>query len=90
MTTMTNSGKTFEVLEAVREASISVACLLDDTDRTVSEKYVVTNGYAKHQKDIEHIRDQIAILEDHLGAMYHNFETKDVLVTSWLHKYRRD
>jgi len=73
------SGKTHEVLEAVREASISVACLLDDTDRTVSD----------YLNDIEHIQDQIAILEDHLGAMYHNFETKDVLVTSWLHKYRR-
>ena len=80
MTTMTNSGKTFEVLEAAREASISVACLLDDTDRTVSD----------YLNDIEHIQDQISILEDHLGAMYHNFETKDVLITSWLHKYRRD
>ena len=29
------TDKTLEILEAVREASISVACLLDDTDRTV-------------------------------------------------------
>ena len=27
---MTNSGKTHKVLEAVREASISIACLMDD------------------------------------------------------------
>jgi hypothetical protein len=74
------TDKTLEILEAVREASISVACLLDDTDRTVSE----------HQKDIEHIQDQIAILEDYLGAKYHDFETKDILVNTWLQNYRRE
>ena len=50
------SGKTHEVLEAVREASISVACLLDDTDRTVSD----------YLNDIEHIQDQLTIIENYL------------------------
>ena len=68
-----------EVLEAVREASISIACLLDDTDRTVLE----------YKKDIEHIQDQITILEDYLGAKYHDFETKDILLNTWLQNYRR-
>ena len=47
---------TDKVLEAVREASISIACLMDDTDRTVAE----------YQKDIEHIQDQITIIENYL------------------------
>ena len=82
---MTNSGKTHKVLEAVREASISIACLMDDCVDDEGNEWD-----AELKMAIEHIQDQISILEDHLGAMYHNFETKDVLVTSWLHKYRRD
>jgi len=48
---------TDKVLEAVREASISVACLLDDTDRTVSD----------YLNDIEHIQDQLTIIENYLN-----------------------
>jgi len=74
------TDKTLEILEAVREASISVACLLDDTDRTVSD----------YLNDIEHIQDQVAILEDYLGTKYHDFKTDNILVNTWLQNYRRE
>jgi len=78
---------TDKVLEAVREASISIACLMDDCD------FVQVNHHPMKilvlQKDIEHIQDQITILEDYLGAKYHDFETKDILLNTWLQNYRR-
>ena len=43
-----------KTLEAVREASISLACLLDDVQGE------------EIQKDIEHIQDQITIIENFL------------------------
>ena len=47
---------TDKVLEAVREASISIACLMDDCD------FVQINDHPMKllvlQKDIEHIQDQ--------------------------------
>ena len=43
---------THKVLEAVREASISIACLYD--------------WLSEYQKDIEHIQDQITIIENYL------------------------
>ena len=46
-----NMNKT---LEAVREASISLACLLDDVHGE------------EIQKDIEHIQDQLTIIENFL------------------------
>ena len=55
---------TKEVLEAVREASISIACLMDDCD------FVQVNHHPMKllvlQKDIEHIQDQITIIENYL------------------------
>ena len=78
---------TDKVLEAVREASISIACLMDDCD------FVQVNRHPMKllvlEKDIEHIQDQITILEDYLGAKYHDFETKDILLNTWLQNYRR-
>ena len=55
---------TDKVLEAVREASISIACLMDDCDfvqvnRPPYEVLVL-------EKDIEHIQDQITIIENYL------------------------
>ena len=44
-----------KILEAVKEASISVACLLDDIPTD-------TNTY----KDIVHIQNQITIIENYL------------------------
>jgi len=56
--------KTYKVLEAVREASISIACLMDDCD------FVQVNQHPMKilvlQKDVEHIQDQLTIIEKHL------------------------
>ena len=54
-------GSMSKLLEAVKEASISVACLLDDI--------AVENNDIKVfelQKDIEHLQDQITIIENNL------------------------
>jgi len=79
---------TDKVLEAVREASISIACLMDDCD------FVQVNHHPMKilvlQKDIEHIQDQVAILEDYLGTKYHDFKTDNILVNTWLQNYRRE
>ena len=48
--------------EAVREASISVACLLDDV--AVDENNDIK--IFELQKDIEHLQDQITIIENNL------------------------
>ena len=50
------------LLEAVKEASISVACLLDDV--AVDENNDIK--IFELQKDIEHIQDQITIIENNL------------------------
>jgi AMMECR1 domain-containing protein len=42
-----------EVLEAVKEASISIACCLDEVDDVT-------------QQDLEHIQKQITIIENYL------------------------
>ncbi len=78
---------TDKVLEAVREASISIACLMDDCDFVQDDTAGI--NLSEYQKDIEHIQDQITILEDYLGAKYHDFETKDILLNTWLQNYRR-
>ena len=49
------------VLKAVKEASISVACLLDDI--AVDENNDI--NIFEIEKDIEHIQDQITIIENH-------------------------
>lgn len=51
-----------KVLEAVREASISIACLLDD----VSVKESADIELYELQKDIEHIQNKITIIENYL------------------------
>ena len=51
-----------KVIEAVKEASISVACLLDDVAVNNSEELNLT----ELQKDIEHLQDQITIIENNL------------------------
>ena len=51
-----------KLLEAVREASISIACLLDDVAVNNSEELNLT----ELQKDIEHIQNQITIIENEL------------------------
>ena len=43
------------VLKAVKEASISVACLLDDNFESTKEL----------DKELEHIQDQITIIENY-------------------------
>jgi len=61
-----------KVLEAVKEASISVALLLDDV--SVDEKVAVLKDDDLNceldlnvlQKDIEHLQDQITIIENNI------------------------
>jgi len=45
-----------KVLKAVKEASISVACLQDDNFETTKEL----------DKDLEHIQNQLTIVENYL------------------------
>ena len=49
------------VLKAVKQASISVACLLDDI--AVDENNDI--NIFEIEKDIEHIQDQITIIENY-------------------------
>ena len=51
-----------KLLEAVKEASISVACLLDDVAVNDSSEL----NLSELQKDIEHIQKQITIIENFL------------------------
>ena len=51
-----------ELIKAVKEASISVACLLDDI--AVDENNDIK--IFELQKDIEHLQDQITIIENEL------------------------
>ncbi len=51
-----------KTLKAVREASISLACLLDDVSVNKSSELNLNNL----QKDIEHIQNQITIIENFL------------------------
>ena len=51
-----------KLLEAVKEASISVACLLDD----VAVKNNKELNLTELQKDIEHLQDLITIIENYL------------------------
>ena len=51
-----------KLLEAVKEASISVGCLLDDI--AVDENNDIK--IFELQKDIEHLQDQITIIENEL------------------------
>jgi hypothetical protein len=63
-----------KVIEAVEEASISVACLLD-----------AVHG-EELQKDVEHIQDQLSLIENFLGrkAMSgFNFNEKDLKENGW-------
>ena len=51
-----------KLLEAVKEASISVACLLDDI--AVDENNDIK--IFELQKDIEHLQDQVTIIENNI------------------------
>ena len=51
-----------KLLEAVKEASISVACLLDDVAVNDSNEL----NLSELQKDIDHIQDRITIIENYL------------------------
>ena len=52
---------THKVLEAVREASISIACLMDDCVDDEGNEWD-----AELKMAIEHIQDQITIIENYL------------------------
>ena len=51
-----------KLLKAVKEASISVACLLDDIAVDENNDIIIF----ELQKDIEHLQDQITIIENEL------------------------
>ena len=51
-----------KLLEAVKEASISVACLLDDIAEDENNDIKVF----EIEKDIKHLQDQITIIENYL------------------------
>tara|TARA_R100001086_G_scaffold71956_1_gene34562 strand:- start:12885 stop:13058 length:174 start_codon:yes stop_codon:yes gene_type:complete len=51
-----------KLLEAVKEASISVACLLEEVAVMHSRDIELD----ELQKDIEHLQDQITIIENNL------------------------
>jgi len=51
-----------KLLKAVREASISVACLLDDVAVNESNEL----NLSELQKDIEHLQNMISIIENNL------------------------
>ena len=51
-----------KLLEAVKEASISVACLLDD----IAVNNSLELNLNELQKDIEHLQNQITIIENEL------------------------
>jgi len=55
-----------EVLKAVREASISIACLLDDVAVKKDDVLNCELDLTKLQKDIEHIQNQVTIIENFL------------------------
>jgi len=59
-----------KLAKAVKEASISVACLLDDV--AVSEDDILNCELDLNQlqKDIEHLQDQITIIENELDNRY--------------------
>ena len=46
-----------EVFKALKEASVSIACCLDDVESVT-------------KKDLEHIQKQITILEEYLDPFY--------------------
>ena len=54
-----------KLLEAVKEASISVACLLDDVAVDKDDILNCELDFNELQKDIEHIQDQITIIENY-------------------------
>ena len=56
------------VLKAVKEASISVACLLDD----IAVDEINNIKIYELQKDVEHIQDQITILENYYRDFVNN------------------
>ena len=50
-----------KVMEAVKEASISIACCLDEVEDVTKE-------------DLEHIQDQITVMENYFGVK--SYESK--------------
>ena len=59
-----------KLLEAVKEASISVACLLDDVAVNKDDILNCELDLNELQKDIEHLQDQITIIENSLDERY--------------------
>ena len=59
-----------KLIKAVKEASISVACLLDDVAVNKDDILNCELDLNELQKDIEHLQDQITIIENSLDERY--------------------
>jgi len=58
------------LIKALQEGSISVACLLDDVAVNNSQELNLT----ELKKDIEHLQDQITIIENYLDTIKYKEE----------------
>lgn len=68
-----------KLLEALKEASISVACLLDDLDVKTLEVDVL-------ERDLQHIQNQITIIEMYLDPWMMNTASNNE-VKAWKLKH---
>ena len=59
-----------KLIKAVKEASISVACLLDDVAVNKDDILNCELDLNELQKDIEHLQDQITLIENSLDERY--------------------
>ena len=59
-----------KLAKAVKEASISVACLLDDVAVNKDDILNCELDLNELQKDIEHLQDQITLIENSLDERY--------------------
>ena len=53
-----------KVIKAVEEASISIACLLDDVAVVKDNIWNYELDLNELQKDVEHIQDQLTVIEN--------------------------
>ena len=75
-----------EALKALHEASLSIACLgadwtahLEDWNNDINDRMWVLQDEKGLQKDIDHIQDQITILENYLNphSTYNPYAPKE-------------
>ena len=55
----------YEAIEALKEASISIACLMDDIASDENNDIAI---WDVNENDLPHIQKQVAILEDYFNS----------------------